>query len=134
MTGFEIAGLVLAVLPILIEAAKHVHERSKGKRASKESNFACGFRNSLISQQTLLSLYMKGVVGRTSLPSATQRDLVSNPASQIWSKPEVIQALKIELGDAYLLFEEILSRVSKALAKHIETENQGKLSENEIVG
>ncbi|KAK5454988.1 hypothetical protein LTS15_005708 [Exophiala xenobiotica] len=135
MSGVEIVGLVLGVLPILIEAAKHVHERSKGKRASKESNFACGFRNRLVTQQALLSLYIKGVVGRTSLPPATQRELVSHPACQTWRKKEVVQALKSQLGEAYSLFEEILSRLCKTLAKHVETtESRGKLPEDQIVG
>lgn len=133
MSGIEIAGLVLAVLPLFIAAAERVQESTSSRRAIKDGLFADRYKVKLTQQRTLLSLYIKAVIGRTVLSPTTQAQLVDDPTSDIWQLPEVVKAISQELGDAYHLFMELLKRVCAALAKHISTSQTEKLSEDEIV-
>ena len=133
MSGIEIAGLVLAVLPIFIAAAEHIKADASFRRGLKDGLFADSCKVKLTQQRTLLNLYIKSVVGRTSLSPNTQAVLVDDPTSDAWDRPEVTKAIAQELGAAYHLFMELLRRVCAALAKHIEASTAGKLTEDEVV-
>ena len=134
MSGIEVVGLLLAVLPIIISAAEHVKGGTfSSKRGLKDSLFAEGCKVKLTQQKTLLRLYIQAVVGKTSLSPSTQAALVDDATSDVWSRPEVVQAISQELGEAYGLFKELLRRSCAALAKHIADSTPQKLSEDEIV-
>ena len=133
MSGIEIAGIVLAVIPLFIAAAEHLQGSTKTKKAIKDGVFASSYKVKLIQQQTLLGLYVKSVAGRTSLPSRTQAALVEKPNGDAWQRLEVIKAISLELGDAHQSFVELLKRVSTALARSVRVEQQGKESEADIV-
>ena len=133
MSGFEVVGLLLAVIPLFIAAAEHSQGSTKSKRVIKDGAFANSYKVKLTQQQTLLSLYIKSVVGRTSLSSRTQAELVDDPNDEAWERPEVIKAISLELGDAHEPFVELLKRVSSALARSMKAEEQGKVSEAGIV-
>jgi hypothetical protein len=133
MSGIEIAGLVLAVIPLFIAAAEHIQGNTKSRKAIKDAAFAGSYKLKLTQQQTLLGLYIKGIVGRTSLPASTQADLVDDLRGEIWERPEVVKAITQELGDAHTTFIELLNRSCSTLALCLKEYQQGKSSEEEIV-
>lgn len=133
-SGIEIAGLLLAVLPIFISAAEHYKDGiGFVKRAVKKEMFAEQYRDELIQQRTLLSLYIKGIVGKTSLSPKTQLILVDDLTGEAWRRSDVVKQLKTELGDAYQPFLDTVSRVCKALARQIKDISGGTLEEDEVV-
>jgi hypothetical protein len=67
----------------------------------------------------LLGLYLKAVVGRTSLSAETQADLVEKPDGNAWRKAEVETELSRELGDAFQPFIGLLTKICATLARQI---------------
>ncbi|KAJ9606761.1 hypothetical protein H2200_008770 [Cladophialophora chaetospira] len=133
MSGVEIVGLILGVLPLFIAAAEHFQGNTSSRRAIKDGLFADRYKVKLTTHRTLLNLYIKAVVGRTSLSPSTQAQLVDDPSSDLWQRADVAKAISEELGDAYPLFRELLKRICAALAKHISTNQTEKLSEDNIL-
>lgn len=101
MSGIEIAGLILAVIPLFLAAADHIQGNTKSKKAIKVAAFAGSYKLKLTQQQTLLGLYIKGVIGRTSLPASAQAELIDDLRGEIWERSEIVKAISQELGDAH---------------------------------
>jgi hypothetical protein len=133
MSGIEIAGLVLAVIPLFIAAAEQIQGHTKSKKAIKDAAFAGSYKLKLTQQQTLLRLYIKSVIGRTSLSASIQAELVDDLRGEIWERPEVVKAITQELGDAHQSFVELLNRTCSTLALCIRDYQQERGSEEEIV-
>jgi hypothetical protein len=134
MSGIEIAGLILGVLPLFISAAEHYKEGiGFVKKAIKKELFVNQYKDELTQQRTLLSLYIKAVVGRTSLSPQLQSQLVDNPENDAWRKPEVVKEITAELGSAHQRFLDILARIGQALAKQIKTYQASAIGNEEEV-
>lgn len=131
MSGIEIAGIVLAVIPLFIAAAEHLQSDTSSKKAIKDGYFAGTYRLKLTQQQTLLGLYVKGIVGRTSLPSRVQAELVDDLGGAIWERADVIEAIGNELGDARQPFLDLLKQVCSALALSCKAET--KRADDDVV-
>lgn len=133
MSGIEIAGIVLVVLPLFIAAAERVMGGAVSRRAIKDGLFADNYKVKLTQQRTLLGLYIKSVVGRTNLTPSTQAMLVDEPTSDRWDQSDVTKAVSRELGDAYYPFRELLCRICAALIRQLEDTTNDKFSKDEIV-
>lgn len=133
MSGIEIAGLILAVIPLFLAAADHIQGNTKSKKAIKVAAFAGSYKLKLTQQQTLLGLYIKGVIGRTSLPASAQAELIDDLRGEIWERSEIVKAISQELGDAHKPFVELLNRTCSTLALCLKDYQQDKESEEEIV-
>ncbi|KAL9615843.1 MAG: hypothetical protein Q9160_009215 [Pyrenula sp. 1 TL-2023] len=124
MSGIEIAGLVLAVLPLFISAAEHYRDGlGLLKRLIRRKEFIMQYKDELVLQRTFMSLYIKAAVGRTALPPLTQLELVDNPDGTCWQTPAVVSELKKSLGDAHIPFVNLISRVCALLVKHIKLDD-----------
>jgi hypothetical protein len=127
MSGIEIVGLVLGALPLFISAAEHYRDSVDFvKRALKKKQFLKQYKDELDIQRTLLCLYIKGAVGRTTLPPKTQAQLIDELDGDAWQRPEVIKELSNELGDAYQPFVALLIKICATLAKQIRCEGPTK--------
>ncbi|EXJ63341.1 uncharacterized protein A1O5_11662 [Cladophialophora psammophila CBS 110553] len=108
----EIAGLVLGALPLFISAAEHYRDSfALVKRALKKKQFPQQYKDELALQRTLLCLYIKAVVGKTSLLLATQAELVDDFQGDAWRRPEVVKELSNELGKASQPFITLLTSI-----------------------
>ena len=138
MSGVEIVGVLLGILPLLISAAEHYREGiSVVRRAVHRRAFIDQYRAELHQQQALLGLYIKAVIGRTDLSPQKQARLVEHPSGDQWRSPEVIKELKKELGDAYEPFVTLLERICATLGRQIrpakDAKEQGATDPNDIV-
>ncbi|KAK7892627.1 hypothetical protein LTR67_006862 [Exophiala xenobiotica] len=122
MSGIEIVGIALGVLPLFISAAEHYRDGlGFVRRAIKKHTFIAQYRDELIAQRALLGLYIKEILERTGLPAKTQADLIEKPDGDSWRKAEVVRELSKELGDAYGPFVGVLTKICVILAKQIKS-------------
>lgn len=134
MSGIEIAGLFLAVIPFFISAAEHYSKAGNFvKKAIKKEQFAARYKDELNQQKALLILYLKGVVGRTGLSAQIQHTLVSDPTSQTWKEPNVTKEIAGELADAYQPFLQTVTKMCEALASLIKDDSGNIPSNADIV-
>ena len=130
MSGIEIAGLILAVIPIFVAAAEHL----QAKKGSKTASRARSFKGKLNYQKTLLDLYLKGLVGRTSLSPRVKCDLIDEPTGELWKDPDIVKALSQELGDdVYESLIDLLNRICTAFALCVDEGVRAKGSDQDIV-
>ena len=121
MSGIEVAGIVLAVLPLFISAAQNYKEGlNAGKRALKMNIFLEQYTRELTAQSALLVCYLKEMIGRTSLQADIQKDLVKDPIGDWWTDPEVVEVISEALGDAYQPFMDTLHTICKVLISQIQ--------------
>lgn len=136
MSGIEIAGLVMGALPLFIAAAEAYRDGLNfAERALRKRAFIAQYRTELVEQKALLGLYIKAVVGRTSLLPATQAALVETINGPAWAQPEVVQGLRKELEDAYSPFIGALAKICTTLARQmreIEADRDG-MTEQDLV-
>ena len=135
MSGVEAVGFVLAVLPLFISAAEHYRDGlGFVKRAIRRKDFIIQYKDELALQRTLLALYIKAVIGKTTLSPSTQSELVDNPIGTSWQRREVVSQLSEELGEAHLPFVSLISRICVLLVKHIRSEDENRsLADEDIV-
>jgi hypothetical protein len=135
MSGVEVAGLVLALLPVFISAAEHYRDGlGLVKRAIRRKDFIIQYKDELTLQRTFLALYIKAVIGKTALSPKMQLELVNNPNGTSWQNPEVVNELKKSLGDAHLSFVNLMSRICALLIKHIRSNDEnGSVADEDVV-
>ncbi|OAL46684.1 hypothetical protein IQ07DRAFT_590225 [Pyrenochaeta sp. DS3sAY3a] len=126
MSGIEIAGLALAVLPILIEIAKQA--RSKHHAASR-----AGVMEDLCWEITQLNINLEGLVKQ--LPSSMHDELLSSTSPQqierAWKKDNISQLLEVRLRHKYHSFSMALENILSCLDRLIDKESL-KLSDDEV--
>lgn len=129
MSGVEIAGLALAVLPILIAAAEHTKSRLEPRRAE--------FMENLVFEVMILQMSLRRLAkGLSELPNDL-RERLSSPQADTdleagWKSSEVVQALKTRLGAAHETFVVTLAATLDCLEKLLERKSLD-LSHNEAV-
>ena len=120
MSGIEVAGLVLAALPLFISAAEHYSDGlEKGRIFFNKRQFAEQYQSEVLLQQTLLSCYLKALVARTALKPAQQLRLIDSPLADDWRKPVVVVELQKELGIGYQPFVGLVERICRTFAAQI---------------
>lgn len=134
MSGVEVAGIVLAVLPLFISAAEH-YKGGIGivKKAMKKELFAAQYKDELTQQKALLVMYIKGVIGRTNISPQTQLALINDPMGEFWKVPQVIKQISAELDEAYEPFLNAVSRICKVLSGQINVDSGSQSSDSDIV-
>ena len=138
MSGVEVVGVLLNILPLLISAADHYQEGlSAVRRAVHSRAFVERYRAELNQQQALLGLYIKAVVGRTGLSPQKQARLIEKPSGDEWRNPDVIKELKKELGDAYEPFVALLAKICTTLGRQLkpakDVKGDGATNDDDIV-
>lgn len=133
MSGIEIAGVILGVIPLLIAAAEQIKGSRESRKAIRTSVHAGPYKTKLTQQQTLLRLYLKEIVARTSLSADEQAELITEPSGDSWAQPHVVKAISEELGEAYDPFVDLLSRLCAVLALCVKADGRAKDSEKDFV-
>lgn len=132
MPGIEVAGLVLAVIPLFISAAEHYRQGlDAGKRCWNKDRILRQYRVELEFQRVYLVLNLKALLidvdldfsEKEALIGATDADtesLRSVPAlNEVWEQAHVKAKIIQQLGEAHDSFVSLLQRVSQALLRQI---------------
>ena len=117
-SGFEVAGIVLAAIPLFICAAElYDQERGAAFKFSHRQRILEKFCDELSDQRAFLFLCLQQTVGSTSLAPQEQLDLVHDPRSPLWQSAHVHQELERVLGIARDPFLRCLKSLEESLSK-----------------
>lgn len=130
MSGVEIAGLALAVLPVLIEVVKQSQSKRHDPRRVEIIEDLCW-------EITFLKINLENLArSLTALPKDTRDRLSSlTPARTlelVWNTNEVVQALEARLGTTFGLFFETLKGTLACLEQLVEKKSL-QFSDEEVV-
>lgn len=118
MTGFEIAGAVLAAIPLLISGLEHYLEGLSTVKNMQDHETV--IENLIISSTTSLATYRTSceeLLAPLILPDNQFYDLLDNPQTDGWKDEELVEKLNARLGPAaYLPYKSAV----KLLYKHIQ--------------
>ena len=119
MSGFEIAGITLAIIPLAIEAIKAY--RDYFPRSKKVQEDLKQLVQSLESEELRITNISHRLIVHVSLPdeNTTVRELLKNACSPKWREmgPEIESQLRTLLGSNYNKFHENLDEVGKSIEK-----------------
>jgi hypothetical protein len=106
MSGFEIVGVVLGALPLIITAFENLH--SFADKLNLLTNFNSEHRevwNKVKDEETMyrmqLRILLTPLVRDGDLTQAQLETLLSNPNSDAWREAALGTALKKRLGESY---------------------------------
>ncbi|CZR60528.1 uncharacterized protein PAC_10424 [Phialocephala subalpina] len=120
LTGVETAGLVLAVLPLLISALEHY------KEGLEPVKLFLDFHNQLPSQihrltyqhvqlELTLRLLLSDIVEGEDLA-----DMIARPLGSTWKGPKVQGMLKGRLRESYKVYERTVARMQELMGADLE--------------
>lgn len=130
MSGFEVAGLVLAVLPLFISAVKH---RRLAVTFLYKTRVLDAFMHKLEVQETLLRLYLQAVIGRTNLAPDHQARLLHDPGGHEWQSDNVKWEVQRQLGEATKMFVETTNQMVIALFQQLKKDDSLHLQSDDGV-
>ncbi|KAF7534816.1 hypothetical protein G7054_g5932 [Neopestalotiopsis clavispora] len=117
MSGFEIAGVVLGVIPLIITALEH-YKAGKGAAAAfiKWGGQLDQLIFRLKSQRTIFYLHMEELLRHAGIEEVVDRiDLTEEECVAILRNTRVAHEIQEYLGSVYELVEEILRRYEECL-------------------
>ncbi len=136
MSGIEVAGLLLAVIPLFISAAEHYREGlDAGKRCWNKDRVLRQYRVELEFQRVYLVLNLKALLVDVDLDFTEKEALIGASETQpqssktvpalndVWEQSHVKVKLVQRLGEAHESFVSLLHRVSQALLSQIAKHN-----------
>lgn len=102
MSGVEVIGLVLGGLPLVISAAEHYKKGFEPLARWKRFKFVFReFINSVDIQRQMFQLVMKKLLIRVQLEPEEKQRLLTIPDYEGWHRSDVVEALRLRLGDSY---------------------------------
>ncbi|TVY25181.1 hypothetical protein LHYA1_G006051 [Lachnellula hyalina] len=102
MSGVEVVGLILGALPLVISAAEHYKKGFEPLVRWKRFKFV--FRDFITSvdiQRQMFQLVLKKLLIRVQLEPEEKQMLLTTPDYEGWRRADIIEALKLRLGDSY---------------------------------
>ncbi|MCJ1316945.1 hypothetical protein MMC15_002266 [Xylographa vitiligo] len=116
MSGFEVVGVVLAVIPLFISAAEHYRDGLGSiDRFWNKERILRKYIEDLYIQQTLLRQTLQGVLVDVDIDASIKSALLEEPASNAWQKAFVQQKIAERLGPVHEAFMILLKRLDHAL-------------------
>lgn len=132
MSGFEVAGVVLGSIPLLISTLEHysdgVSALQRWRRYERE--LRCLIRNLQTERVKLTNVCEKLLVGL--VPSSKIESMIKNPGGAEWRTEDIRQRIKARLWEACDVFDDIIQDVKLAIdemEKRLGSQNDGKVSE-----
>lgn len=119
MSGFEIAGIVLGIFPILVDTTKDL--RCVFRHVKTWLNFENEFETLIFSVQRENIAYIQNVeilLGGIDISEADQEELRKNPDSRLWTAPHLQMTIQKRLRGGkwdWVKFE--MSKMIDALRK-----------------
>jgi len=101
----EIAGLALAVVPIVTSVAEYRCGSLRPALQQKaKDNKVAEYYQLLLNELAFLGVYLRRLIGDLPTLSEDQRTRLLNLEDSLWKTEETANALKSRLGDAYEAF------------------------------
>ena len=124
MTGFEIAGAVLAVLPLLVSAAEHYEDAYRPfLRLRKFDAEVRRFQQQLNTQRTIFRTECELLLAQAGGEDDRATKMLQDPAHPSWQDVNVDNALLEVLGESEDACIEIMRMIAMTLTP-IETEGK----------
>ncbi|OBT70029.1 hypothetical protein VE03_00658 [Pseudogymnoascus sp. 23342-1-I1] len=102
MSGVEVIGLILGGLPLIISAAKHYKKGFEPLARWKRFRFVFReFIDSVDIQRQMFQLVLKKLLIRVQLDPEEKQRLLTIPDYEGWRRSDVVEALRLRLGDSY---------------------------------
>lgn len=120
LTGVEVAGLVLAAVPILLTALEHYRQGFESVKIAK--NYLQHLRLLRREVKIQLSIFrhtLEHLLGYTVSPRIL-RSLLREPDGQLWYEPDIQRQLKPFLGDSYEPFCETVIEFREIVVELLE--------------
>ncbi|THY25928.1 hypothetical protein D6D01_04737 [Aureobasidium pullulans] len=111
MSGLEVAGLVLAVMPLFISAFEHYETalyRTHRFFGYKEE--VCRYRIRLLTQYAAFSQTLEYLLA-DFIDEAELDDMIVHGYSELWKNPDLTTKLKSRLGTVYEPFRQALTEM-----------------------
>lgn len=115
MPGFEVAGAVLGVIPLVISALEHYQHgvQALKKWRRYENNIQCLIRNINVERARLQNVCEKLLDGL--VPPSQIDAMVDNPNGDLWTNEEVQEKIRVRLWKSSTVFEETLRDIQVAM-------------------
>lgn len=118
MSGFEIVGVVLGVIPLLVSAiGKYKTTSQRIKFFKYKEPFVAQLILSLEDQKFFIESDLYIPLRATHLDDDQINDLLSQPSSNIFKDLEIVDAVREYLGDGYLPYQRAVARCYQVLAE-----------------
>lgn len=131
MSGFEVAGVVLAVLPLFISALEHYENGLDPIRAFLEfdSELPNQIRK-LRDQHIIYNLTMRDLL-KPIVDSEDIEEMISNPGGAAWKDSGMQKMLEERLGESYQAYLDTIKRmeeIMKTIAKDLKIDQSDRVS------
>ncbi len=115
MSGVEVAGIVLGVLPLVISALEHYADGIN--TAKRFWRYKSEIRSLILQINTERSIFINTIEQLLTGVVETKQlaELISCPAGQVWREAGVEENLKNRLRGAYEIYLENVRSMEKAL-------------------
>lgn len=135
MSGFEVAGLVLAVFPIVVRGLQQVTDGVETIKSWKRYRRELGKYSRVLETQRIVYLntiegLFEGII-QSNEANEELEELMENPAIALSDKPQYEESLRNRLGrsyDNYLLIMKDMLEALRKLRKELGIDEQGKVS------
>ncbi|KAF2142808.1 uncharacterized protein K452DRAFT_307725 [Aplosporella prunicola CBS 121167] len=117
MSGVELAGLVLAVLPLVIQALEDYNEGLDPIKAfirweRELPSFIRKLRNQHVQYELTLRLLLTPITTEYELA-----EMITDPSGDLWKDPEMAIKLEEKLGEAYQAYQGTMTDIDAIMKK-----------------
>lgn len=129
MSGFEVAGLILGALPILIPAIQHIRQGlSTRKHDQQLQSLVRNLKTEQVKLQNVCERLLDGLV-----PPSQIQTMISHPLGDLWRDEEIARKIRARLWDrdSYDAFETTIRSIKDSvddMVKKIDSQREGQSS------
>ncbi|OJD38858.1 uncharacterized protein BKCO1_300050 [Diplodia corticola] len=135
MSGVELAGLVLAVLPLVISALEDYNDGLDPVKAFvKWENYLPQYirklRNQHVHYEQTLRLLLAPITTEYELA-----EMIADPQGDLWKDPAMAKRLKYKLDESYDAYHQTIKdieRIMTAIAEKLDLERASSVSRNDL--
>lgn len=130
MSGFEIAGVILGSLPLIISAMEHYKEiKGMFGRARRYQIELGRIKQDLVAESVIFRDTLEHVLHDLVAPSQYEK-LLHDPSSGLWKDAALNEALKQRLDGSYTIFMDSVTSMNTTIRDFMEMldlDDQGKI-------
>lgn len=132
MSGFEVAGIVLGSIPLLISTLEHYCEGvttlQRWRKYKRElRSLIRNLETERVKLQNVCEKLLDGLVSLSQFEA-----MIKSPLSELWKRQEIHRKIRGRLWEASDVFEATICDVNSAIeemTKRLDSQNDGKVSE-----
>lgn len=137
MSGFEVAGVVLGSLPLIVSAIEHYADLVQTvKRARKYLTELKNLKHDLDAESTIFLDTLERVLDGL-IPAKQLEELLKDPTSTLWKDDTLNKRLQDRLGRSYSVFTHTVNDMNATVLgfiKRLDLDDQGKVRWTESTG